>query len=374
MYQSPIEEDDSEFVKNIHGDVSRTFELAAEKLSEDLGDVIRTSYLLCRIPDTIEDSGNIPADKKSDLLNQYLDILQDSSEYEAENFVSNSYEALNRDIGHWREMEEIGSDPDYWRLLENTERVFDVFEQFDDEIRRSVEYNVGEMVEGMRNVSSDIAESEAEGIRIDDFDELADYNYIVAGTVGNLLTDIFTYNQNFDEEDRLYELSEDFGHFLQTINIINDPYDDFVNEDAIFVPNSLAGGDFHQEVEDSFVREDFDNLKLEEGIVELAEHAEESKENVVEYIDIIEEESGEIGGYLQVPALLATANLREARESPGDAFEENGIGIEKAEALTIKDKAGSWKVNNAVNRIDQEPLITWPNRLKARLHDFKTHF
>lgn len=375
MYNNSDFEDDYIFVRDIHGDVSRTFELAAENLSGDLADIIRTSYLLCRIPDTIEDSGHIPVNEKSDLLDQYLDVLQDDSDYQAEDFISNSYDALEQDVSDWTDLEDLDNDRSYWKLLENTDRVFNVFAQFDDEIRQSIEYNVGEMVEGMRDVSSEVAETKVAGIRIDDFDELADYNYIVAGTVGNLLTDIFTHKNEFENEDRLYDLSEDFGHFLQTINIIKDPYDDFVKEDAIFVPDSLAGGEFHQKVIDCFEDGKSDEEKLQQGIVELVEHADQSTGSVVEYIDIIETESEEISGYLQSPALLATATLREARENPGDAFREQGISIEKAEALTISQKAGEWKnVSTAVERIEEETLVTMPNRFKARLHDFKNRF
>lgn len=375
MSQNSVDDDDYAFVRDIHGDVSRTFELAAGKLPEDLAEVIRTSYLLCRIPDTIEDSGIIHVEEKPGLLDQYLDILQDGQDYQTEDFISNSYDALEQDADHWTELEGLDNDQSYWELLENTDRVFNVFKQFDDGIRQTVEHNVGEMVEGMRDVSSEIAETEADGIRIDDLDELADYNYIVAGTVGNLLTDIFTYKHEFEDEDRLYELSEDFGHFLQTINIIKDPYDDYVNEDAIFVPDSMVGGNFHEEVISQFEAGDADEQRLEQGILELVGYADQSAENVVEYIEIIDNGSEAIGGYLQVPALLATATLREARENPMDAFKENGISIGKAEALTINQKAGEWEdVATAVERIEEEPLISLSNRFKAGLHDFKKRF
>jgi len=375
MYQNSDFEEDYIFIQDIHGDVSRTFELAAGKLSGDLADVVRTSYLLCRIPDTIEDSGHIPVEEKPGLLDQYLDVLRDDPDYQTGDFISNSYDALEQDIDHWTELDELDNGKSYWELLENTDRVFNVFAQFDDEIRQSVEHNVGEMVEGMRDISSETAENETEGIRIGDFDELADYNYIVAGTVGNLLTDIFTYENNFEDEDRLYELSEDFGHFLQTINILKDPYNDYINEDAVFAPDSLASGDFHEEVIGRFEGDEVDEERLEQGILELAEHADQSTENVVEYIDIIDKDSEEIGGYLRVPALLATATLREARENPMDAFEEHGISIGKAEALTITQKAGEWKdVATAVERIEEETFVNIPNRFKAGFYDFKSRF
>jgi farnesyl-diphosphate farnesyltransferase len=374
MYQGSNFDEDYRFVEDIHGEVSRTFELALGNLPEDLTEVVRTSYLLCRIPDTIEDSGHIPVEEKPILLDQYLDVLNGGPTYETDDFVKNSYEALDHDVDRWQDIDDLKEDSSYWELLENTDRVFNVFEQFDPETRQSVEKNVGEMVEGMRDISSEIAETETGGIRIDNLDELADYNYIVAGTVGNLLTDIFTHKRNFGymDEERLYEISEDFGHFLQTINIIKDPYDDYTNEDAVFVPDSLAGGDFHDEVITELNSGEGDETQLEEGILELSEHADESRENVIEYIDIVENGSEEIGSYLQVPALLATATLREAKENPLDAFQEDGISIGKAEALTINEKAGGWEdTATAMERIGEKPVFSWSGRFKAGIHDFK---
>ncbi len=148
-----------------------------------------------------------------------------------------------------------------------------------------------------------------------------------------------------------------------------------MNEDAIFVPDSLADGDFHEEVINCFEGNKADEEMLDRGIIELVEHADQSSEKVVEYIDIIDRSSEDIGGYLQVPALLATATLREARENPMDAFEEQGVSIGKAEALTITQKAGEWQdVETAVERIEEEPFVSISNRVKASLHDFKTCF
>ena len=372
MYQNLDFDEDYNFVEDIHGDVSRTFDLALENLSGDMKEVVRTSYLLCRIPDTIEDSGHIPVEQKPALLDQYHGILNQGSGYDIEDFVDSSYEALEYEVETWSDLTDLDEDPSYWRLLENTDRVFNVFEQFDPEVRQRVKTNVGEMVEGMRDTSAEIAETNSEGIRIDNFDELSEYNYIVAGTVGNLLTDVFSYKHDFENEKRLYELSEDFGHFLQTVNIIKDPYDDYVEEDAVFLPDSLAGGEFHQDVIAELEHGQGNESVLTEGMLELVDHAEERTEDVTEYISTVQEESEEIGSYLQVPALLAKATLREAQKSPMDAFEKEGISISKAEALTINQKASEWKDTSAiVEKVGNKPVLTLPNQFKAALYDLK---
>ena len=369
---SELDREDYEFVKDIHGDVSRTFELALGKLSGGMEDVVRTSYLMCRIPDTIEDSGNIPVEKKSELLDQYLGIVNGETGYDIQSFVEDSYDALEHSADQWYDLEDIDENLSYWELLENTESVFNVFDQFDPGIKNCVETNVSEMVEGMRDNSQNIAGTDNQGIRINDLDELADYNYIVAGTVGNLLTDVFTYEHDFDDEDRLYELSEDFGHFLQTINIVKDPHDDYFEEDAIFLPDSLTEGDFHSEVVQELESNNGDREKLRDGVLEVVQHANNNSPEVAEYINIIEEESHEVASYLQVSALLAAATLREANESPLEAFEEDGISISKEEALTINQKAGNWEdAREAMGLVGEEPLITFPNWVKARVHDLK---
>jgi len=101
MYRDSDFDEDYSFVQDIHGDVSRTFELALDNLSGDMKDVVRTSYLLCRIPDTIEDSGHIPVEQKSVLLDQYLDIVNQGSGYDIDGFVRDSYEALEYDAQTW---------------------------------------------------------------------------------------------------------------------------------------------------------------------------------------------------------------------------------------------------------------------------------
>jgi|AntDeeMinimDraft_5_1070356.scaffolds.fasta_scaffold00046_33 farnesyl-diphosphate farnesyltransferase len=372
MYRDSDFDEDYSFVQDIHGDVSRTFELALDNLSGDMKDVVRTSYLLCRIPDTIEDSGHIPVEQKSVLLDQYLDIVNQGSGYDIDGFVRDSYEALEYDAQTWSDLTDLDEDSSYWKLLENTDRVFNVFEQSDPEIRKRVESNVSEMVEGMRDISAEIAQTDVDGIRIDNLEDLADYNYIVAGTVGNLLTDVFTYKHDFEDEDRLYEISEDFGHFLQTVNIIKDPYDDYIEEDAVFVPDSLVDGSFHQEVIDELEFGEGNKSVLNEGILELVDHADEHSENVIEYIDIVQSESKEIGSYLQVPALLAKATLREAKENPMDAFQKDGISIGKAEALTLNQKATEWNnTEAAMEEVGKRPIVTLPNRFKAALYDLK---
>jgi len=51
--------------------VSRTFALTVDALDDPMADHICTGYLLCRVGDTVEDAGHIPAAEAAALLETY---------------------------------------------------------------------------------------------------------------------------------------------------------------------------------------------------------------------------------------------------------------------------------------------------------------
>ncbi|ERG88642.1 MAG: phytoene/squalene synthetase [halophilic archaeon J07HX5] len=52
-------------------DVSRTFALTVDVLEEPMASHIALGYLLCRIPDTVEDAAHIPPESQAELLREY---------------------------------------------------------------------------------------------------------------------------------------------------------------------------------------------------------------------------------------------------------------------------------------------------------------
>src|SRR5512134_1471962 len=68
---------DREFCRAILPKVSRTFALGIRLLPAGLEEAVRTSYLLCRSADTIEDSADLPAARKDALLTELRRCLDD---------------------------------------------------------------------------------------------------------------------------------------------------------------------------------------------------------------------------------------------------------------------------------------------------------
>ena len=55
--------------------VSRTFALTVDVLEEPMSSEICLGYLLCRVADTVEDAGHVPAEEQSSLLRTYRRTL-----------------------------------------------------------------------------------------------------------------------------------------------------------------------------------------------------------------------------------------------------------------------------------------------------------
>lgn len=361
MYDSEVAEEDLAYSRSIHGDVSRTFDLALDNISGPLEDIVGISYLMCRIPDTIEDSGVIPSKHQVELLEEYESILN-GSDGDIDEFVSQA-------LDYREEALQAGEDEAYWDLLENTDRVFNVFEGFDEEIKEYARDNVGEMTQGMKEICA----SSSEGIRIEDRDEFEDYCFYVAGTVGNLLTDLFVYEGDFDQEaeKNLRNYAEDFGEGLQTVNIIKDVKQDYLEEDAIFLPETVLqdNGTSQRQLEAMFEgQEDIDSGVFEDSMQEMIFRSKQNMEKALQYIQHLPEDAEEIRRWAMTPYLLAVATLREAEERSLEPLEDNGVKISKNEALTITEKVSQWESENSIEETSElvysEEQSSWKNSIK----------
>ncbi|MBL8741882.1 MAG: squalene/phytoene synthase family protein, partial [Myxococcales bacterium] len=113
--------------------------------------------------------------------------------------------------------------------------VFRTFSALPDVQRRAIEPRVAEMSRGMRDYS-ERADRE-NGLRLRDLEDLEKYCYYVAGTVGELLTDLFRISFPVDgrAQRELEARSVSFGLGLQLVNILKDVAEDSLRGDC-FLP------------------------------------------------------------------------------------------------------------------------------------------
>ncbi len=188
--------------------VSRTFALCIKLLPSDLERSVMVAYLLCRIADTIEDAEDLPAGDKRALLQRFADNVG----------------APRDDVGYLREaFSGDGSADDH--LCHHADRVLRSFGRLDRNEQEAVRPWVEEMCAGMVEFSREPVTAGSAMPSLERLEDLDRYCYYVAGTVGHLLTALFSLKLAQRDRDRVPQLeahATSFGLGLQLTNIIKD--------------------------------------------------------------------------------------------------------------------------------------------------------
>ncbi len=207
--------------------VSRTFALGIELLNDPLRDRVGVAYLICRILDTVEDTTDIPAARRAELLERAWREL----------FDPDLRQGCCRAIGEAFPEEDFpGDEPELCRRADD---VLAVYHRFPPEVREAIRGPASLMASGMAETVR--REETAEGLRLATVGELEEYCFYVAGTVGLMLTSLFSLDRPSitpEIEVRLGPAGIDFGLGLQLTNIIKGVTDD-ISRGVSYLPRSL---------------------------------------------------------------------------------------------------------------------------------------
>lgn len=190
--------------------VSRTFALTIPQLPRPLRIAVTNAYLLCRIADTVEDDGSIDYDEKNRLQSVLLDVIRGSANpdeftYPCLQQLSSRTPAAERD------------------LIQHTSQVVSLTHKFGRPQRDAIQRCLKIMCSGM----SDFARRRSlHGLPT--MTELDRYCYVVAGCVGEMLTELFcAYSPAIAaQRSHMLPLATSFGQGLQMTNILKDVWDD----------------------------------------------------------------------------------------------------------------------------------------------------
>lgn len=221
---------DSAFCEAILPKVSRTFALSISLLSPKLQGSVGLSYLLCRILDSIEDDPKLSFKEQTALFDGFDAVLANDS-LAAEPFEQ---QCVRKNVG------ETARERD---LCARATAPIRLFRSLRDEERAAIRPHIQEMSSGMREYSERAANSGA--LRIRDLQDLERYCYFVAGTVGNLLTDLFELQvQNLSESQArsVRNHAAQFGLGLQLVNILKDVAED-AQRNVCFLPQDALNAE-----------------------------------------------------------------------------------------------------------------------------------
>lgn len=206
---------------------SRTFALAIPLLPEPTRREVTISYLLFRVADTFEDAASWPRARRIEALERFGALLQRPERSEIEE--------VSR---YWAE-EVPCEQPGYRDLLAAVPFVLDSFFALSPEAVRLIREHTLRTAQGMAGF---VARTSEDGeLRLQDLPDLRDYCYIVAGIVGELLTELFLLGrpQLAPVADQLRQRSRTFGEGLQLVNILKDSASD-ATEGRRYLPEGVG--------------------------------------------------------------------------------------------------------------------------------------
>ena len=192
-------------------DTSRSFFLTLKVLPKRMRGQVGLLYLLARVADTIADTKTGSEKQLIEALESYGDVAQGKSST----------------LPDFSEITALQEHEGEQRLMQNVAKVISSLGAFDEDdqerMRNCLEIIIGGQILDLQRFGS-ANETDSIGA-LNNSQELDDYAYRVAGSVGEFWTSMTLAHQiNFKPENeiKMYELGVRFGKALQMINILRD--------------------------------------------------------------------------------------------------------------------------------------------------------
>lgn len=297
--------------------VSRTFALSIEQLPGLLRDAITVAYLMFRVSDFLEDNEVMPAERKVELLNLWVSVL--NKEVPPERLTTL--------------LSDVDPDDPEAAVARHADQVLAYMKKLPPEVQEFIRREVADSSAGM-------ARWQARGPIVRDEADLDDYMFEVAGRVGHMLTHLFAwrYRPIAEMKDELMPLAREFGLALQTVNVIRGLRKDF-ERGWIFVPQSLCA-EMGIKPPDLFQPD-----KLEpamEVIDRLADKAERHLRNGLQYIKRIPRRYHRLRLACMWPLFFAAKTLAISRRNRAVLNSEAKITRAEVKQIIFDTQVGGW--------------------------------
>jgi len=206
---------------------SRTFALTIPMLPQPLRTEIGVAYLLFRIIDTFEDATAWPPAERQKALRDFVALMDDDSDDDAARAAADS----------WLRHPPIDHDG-YRELLGETSRVLGWYRRLSAPARGQMRTHVERSAQGMGRF---VDRTDGGGVlRLETMADLHDYCYVVAGIVGEMLTELFVLGDSHlaGVAGELRSRAVAFGEGLQLVNILKDAGSDAI-EGRTYLPRQV---------------------------------------------------------------------------------------------------------------------------------------
>ena len=198
---------------------SRTFALNIQVLPTGLRRQVLLAYLFCRMADTLEDDGELEESAKVRLLESFRGLFPPGATSEGR--IAGFRAALPPAWGESERWDHL--------LVHHCHWILPQLSGFPQAAVDAISRCVDEMCSGMIDFTRRQARTREGQVLIETVEDLDRYCYYVAGTVGDLLCDLFTLHSPLigaKKAGALRSLSVSFGLGLQLTNILKDVQED----------------------------------------------------------------------------------------------------------------------------------------------------
>lgn len=278
--------------------VSRTFAPTIRMLPVGLNTVVTVAYLLCRIADTVEDSEDLSIDKKKRLLNLYISIFKKDIDNPLDKFM--------------QQLVSLPKNSHDEKLVYNLPKIINVYHTFSPMFQKHIGLWVVEMSIGMRKYAQ--ASVKKKFSFLNTMKELDEYMYYVAGTVGYLLTELFSYYSKKITPavtKKLHHLAESFGKGLQMVNIIRDMTTD-LRRGQSYIPEELL---LKYKLDRKSIFETHNSHKAQQLFNELIFNAVRHLDKAIDYILLLPKDEKGIRLFCMLPVFWAMRTLQKIQEN-----------------------------------------------------------
>ncbi len=214
---------------------SRTFALSIPLLAEPLRTEVGIAYLLFRVADTFEDATSWHRADRVEALCAFASILKDSEESHRPNSRAAKVALLADKWAKARPCDHEG----YLELIGELPGVLSALDKSAPAKREAVLHHTLRTTEGMADF---VAWGKADGsLSLTSLADLRRYCYVVAGIVGELLTELFLLETPAlaVAKAALTENAAAFGEGLQLVNILKDADSD-AKHGRVYLPPGVS--------------------------------------------------------------------------------------------------------------------------------------
>jgi farnesyl-diphosphate farnesyltransferase len=204
---------------------SRTFALSIPRLPEPMRMEVTVAYLLFRIADTFEDAAGWPKARRLEALESFSALVADFDRASADGTDETLRAVRERAMAlskSWTSGEPPVGHAGYLDLLAASPDVLGAFAELPARARSAVARHTRRTADGMTDF---VARHDGTGwLQLRDLDDLRRYCYVVAGIVGEMLTELFLLAEPrlASRTEALTRRAARFGEALQLVNILKD--------------------------------------------------------------------------------------------------------------------------------------------------------